>query len=544
MTDIGRVLRLEARSTALFLAVPVLAAIGLAAAWPVLIPGVGYWDNTAAAVIGSVRALGPACAALAAWTALRDDPTLGYLRGLTVRSPATVPLLDLSLLAGVTLPAYGIVIVVVSVKTAMHEEAGRLSPLGLALGASVLLMMVAAGYLAGRLFSHLITVPFVAVAAYAWAVVSPDGITSWSGLPTPAAIDRVNVFVTVDDGLFLARLMWSLGLCVLLVAGPLMWLTRRLWLVVPLGLALGAAAAGIARVHTYDEPVTAARFDYVCRNWPLRVCVHPALRPALRTLGTAVTPLAARLAGTPAEFTTVIQRPAGTPLGFAPSPAAPGSGHTGPPGTPEGPDATEDPGLRGPGNRGQGVPEPRGPRGAGRHGRPGAHGPAHGAAPGPVAGQPAPSDSRGGPTPHRAYGAPGARVVAVRIDDLSPGFERRVLQQIVTALLDPYACGRAQSESTGAYTALVSAWLLDQRPPPVPDPTAAALFARQDEAGRRAWLRAHYPRYRTCRLTAQDFHVMGAAAVQQRLFAAAEPRHRGAPRAERPEAPFPSRARF
>lgn len=429
MADVGRVLRLEARSTALFLAVPVLAVLGVATAWPTLIPGVGYWDNTVAAVLGSLRVLGPACAALAAWTAIRENPSLGYLRGLTVRSPATVPLLDLSLLASVALPAYGIVTVVVFVKTVMHQEAGHLPVLGVAAGATALLLQVGAGYLAGRLLPYLITVPVVGVAGYLWAVGSPDGVTSWSGLPTASAIAEVDMFASVDDGLFLGRLLWSLGLCVLLVSAYLMWLTRYVWLAVPLGLALGAAAAGAARIQTYDEPVTRAAFTYACRSWPLRVCVHPALRPALRSLGTAVTPLAARLSGTEGEFVQLEQRPAG---------------------------------------------------------------------------------ARGTRLPHVAY---------VRIDDLSPGYERRALRQIVAGLMDPATCDGPRQGAE--YTGLVVAWLLDQRPPRISDTGTAALFSRYDEEDRRAWLRAHYTRFRTCRLTASDFRSISATAVRHRAFALA-----------------------
>jgi hypothetical protein len=454
VTDIGRILRLEARATALFLAVPVLAAIGLATAWPALIPGVGYWDNTVSAVAGSVRTLGPACAALAAWTALRDDPSLGYLRGLTVRSPATVPLLDLSLLACVALPAYAIVTVVVFVKTMMHQEAGHLGVLGIALGAAVLMTHVTAGYLAGRLFPHMVTVPAVGVAGYLWSIAGPGEGTSWAGLPTAAAIERVDVFAAVDDGLFLARLLWSLGLCVLLVAGYLMWLTRHLWLVVPLGLALGAAAAGVARIQTYDTPVTTASFAYACRSWPIRVCVHPALRPALRSLGTAVTPLAARLSGTQGEFTELTQRSEG-PMAMPGAAGTPGAGH-------------------------------------------------------------------GGPADPRA--------VYVRIDDLSAGFERRALRQIVAALLDPTWCGTGRREPGADYTGLVSAWLLDQRPPRIADTAAAAVFARYDEDDRRAWLRTHYGRFRSCRLTAADFQAFSVTGVRHRVFAAAWPKVRPGPR--------------
>ncbi len=149
MSDLGRVLRIDARRTAPFLAVPALALLGAVAAWRALLPGVAYWDDAVAALFASVRVLGPASAALAAWVALREH-RLGYLRGLSARSPALGPLLDLLLLGVVALTAYAAVAAVVVVKTLLHVEAGHPQVLGLLAGALSLLLYTVVGYLAGR----------------------------------------------------------------------------------------------------------------------------------------------------------------------------------------------------------------------------------------------------------------------------------------------------------------------------------------------------------------------------------------------------------
>jgi hypothetical protein len=58
------------------------------------------------------------------------------------------------------------------------------------------------------------------------------------------------------------------------------------------------------------------------------------------------------------------------------------------------------------------------------------------------------------------------------------------------------------------YTALVSAWLLDETPPRMPDTAAARAFGRWAESRRRHWLRLHYTRYRSCTLRALDFRAL------------------------------------
>src|ERR687895_274254 len=81
VVELGRMLRIDARRTAVFVSIPALVLVGIAAAWPTLLPGVAYWDNAVAALGGSVRLLGPAAAALGAWVAIREH-RLDHLRGL------------------------------------------------------------------------------------------------------------------------------------------------------------------------------------------------------------------------------------------------------------------------------------------------------------------------------------------------------------------------------------------------------------------------------------------------------------------------------
>ncbi|MGI5232426.1 hypothetical protein [Actinoallomurus sp. CA-142502] len=415
MSDLGRVLRIDARRTAPFLAVPALALLGAVAAWHALLPGVAYWDDAVAALFASVRVLGPASAALAAWVALREH-RLGYLRGLSARSPALGPLLDLTLLGVVSLCAYLVVAAIVVVKTLLHVEAGHPQVVGLLAGALTLLDYTVIGYLAGRAVPRLPTVAAAAAVTCLWGVARPG---TWTYLLPPPGVEHIHPFAGLRTELLAGQALWSLGFGGLLVSGYLWTLTRRARLALPLVAAAGLIALTTLWIHAQQRtPLAPRAFEYSCRQWPLTVCVHPALRSALPSLEAALTPLATRLSGTPGGFTRVEHRP------------------------------------------------------------------------------------------DNDFPRPGHGVVYIHLTDLSPGYEHRAEQEIQISLLDARTCGNPAHAVGVRYTALVSAWLLDETPPHMTDATAARAFGRWAEARRRHWLRLHYARYRSCTLRGLDFRTV------------------------------------
>ncbi|MCW2946782.1 MAG: hypothetical protein JWR24_3499 [Actinoallomurus sp.] len=414
MSDLGRVLRIDARRTAPFLAVPALALLGAVAAWHALLPGVAYWDDAVAALFTSVRLLGPASAALAAWVALREH-RLDYLRGLSARSPSLGPLLDLLVLGVVTLSAYTVVAAVVAVKTLIRVQAGHPQVMGLLAGALTLLVYTVIGYLAGRVVPRLLTVPAAAAVTYLWGVARPG---TWTYLLPPPDVEHIRPFAGLRTELLTGQALWSLGLGTLLVTGYLSALTRRARLAVPLVAATALIAGTTLWIHGQQRaPLTPRAFEYACRQWPLTVCVHPALRTALPSLEAALTPLATRLSGTPGRFTRVEYRP------------------------------------------------------------------------------------------DNDFPRPGHGVVYIHLRDLSPGYEHRAEQEIEISLLDARTCGDPRHAAGARYSALVSAWLLDEEPPRLGDAAAAREFGRWDEQQRRQWLRTHYGRYHSCMLRGKDFRM-------------------------------------
>jgi hypothetical protein len=414
VSELARVLRVDARRTAVLVAVPVLAVLGLVLAWQSLIPGVAYWDNTVVAVSASVRLLGPATATLAAWGAVREH-RIDYLRSLTSRPAATGPLLDLLLLTVVALLAYGVVAAVAVVETLVRAGSGDLRPAGLLAGAAALVPHVVLGCLAGRLLPSPLVVVAVAAATSLWAIGRTDG-SSWLSLLPPATIGQVQLFDGLRPGVFNDQLIWSLGLGATLVLSYVWAVSRRAVVALPVAAALVVTAVGTVRLHGYGGAALApAPTGYTCGRWPLTVCVHPALRPALPSLEAAVTPLAARLAGTPGAFTWVEQLPGDDPVTV-----------------------------------------------------------------------------RDG-------------VARVHLTDLAPGYGHRAAQEIALGLVDSRACAAPGRRRGLAYGTMVSAWLLDERPPSVPDPAAARRFGRWSEQTRRNWLSEHYTDYRRCALGPYDF---------------------------------------
>ncbi|MFC7729918.1 hypothetical protein [Actinomadura keratinilytica] len=112
--------------------------------------------------------------------------------------------------------------------------------------------------------------------------------------------------------------LWSLGLIAALVLAYVGWATRRAAVAVPVAAALALTAVGTAGLRSsHGQAAAPAPVALACREWPLTVCVHPALRDALPALSNAATPLAARLAGTPSAFNRVEQRPEREPARVA-----------------------------------------------------------------------------------------------------------------------------------------------------------------------------------------------------------------------------------
>jgi hypothetical protein len=180
-----------------------------------------------------------------------------------------------------------------------------------------LVLHVVVGYLAGRAAPRPATAVMVAAVTWLWAALRAPGTSWWSLLP-PAALDHVELFTVLRMGVLADQTAWSLGITAAMVLGYVGWVTRRRAVAVPMVLALVVTGVATARLQSSGgSPVVTAQVKLACREWPLTVCVHPALRSALPALMAATTPLATRLSGTPGEFDRVVQRPSSEPAAVA-----------------------------------------------------------------------------------------------------------------------------------------------------------------------------------------------------------------------------------
>ncbi|WP_084960686.1 hypothetical protein [Thermoactinospora rubra] len=302
MREHARVTREELKHSAA-VTVAVLLAVGLLAAWSVLIPGVDAWENIVVAVIGSLRLTGPVAAAFGAWVAIRKRRAL---RGRSVSAwrALKVPLGIVVVVVG----SFAATVLVLAVKTVLTEQAGRLSLAGLGMGMAGLALYAVIGWVLGWLLPYSATPPLAGLACYgAFTWLSEAG--GWTDQLTPGTGEPYDLFQGLDGAAFVDQTLWLLGVTAALLLFWAAAVTRQALVLALALLAVLAAGTGVARLLTERKVAVAQPIVYTCQQWPITVCVHPGMRGGLTELAAAFTKIASRLSGTPAAFTRVEQRP-------------------------------------------------------------------------------------------------------------------------------------------------------------------------------------------------------------------------------------------
>ncbi|MEU4513418.1 hypothetical protein AB0G05_28300 [Nonomuraea wenchangensis] len=283
--------------------VAVLLAVGLIAAWNVLIPGVDAWENIVAAVIGSLRLTGPVAAAFAAWVALRKRRALRG-RSLTTWRALKAPLA----IVVVVLGSFAATVLVLAVKTVLTDQAGRLSLPGLGMGMAGLALYSVIGWVAGWVLPKAFTPPLAGLACYAaFSWLADD--RGWADKLAPGTGEPYDLFQELSGAAFFDQTIWLLGLTAALLLGWAATVTRQALVLACALLSVLAAGMGVSRVLAQTRPAAAEDIAYACQDWPITVCVHPGMRAGLTELGAVFTQIAMRLDGTPAAFKRVEQRP-------------------------------------------------------------------------------------------------------------------------------------------------------------------------------------------------------------------------------------------
>ncbi|GAA2385386.1 hypothetical protein [Nonomuraea africana] len=286
----------------------VLLAVGLVAAWSVLIPGVDAWENIVVAVIGSLKLTGPVATAFAAWVAVRKR------RALRGRSVSTWTALKAPLaIVVVVVGSFTATVLVLAVKTVLTEQAGRLNLAGLGMGMAGLALYAVIGWVTGWLVPNAVTPLVAGLGCYGLFTWLAEGKT-WADRLAPGTGEPYDLFQGLAGAAFFDQTLWLLGVALTLLLGWAAAVTRQALVLAFALLAVLAAGTGVARLLTEPRPASAQPLAYSCQEWPITVCLHPGMRGGLTELGDAFTKIASKLSGTPAAFTRVEQRPLGESL--------------------------------------------------------------------------------------------------------------------------------------------------------------------------------------------------------------------------------------
>lgn len=281
----------------------VLLALGLLAAWSVLIPGVDAWENIVVAVIGSLKLTGPVAAAFAAWVAVRKRRALRG-RAITAWTALKAPLAILVVVVG----SFSATVLVLAVKTVLTEQAGRLSLAGLGMGMAGLALYSVLGWVTGWLLPRPATPLLAGLGCYGLFTWLAGGST-WADRLAPGTGEPYDLFQGLSGAAFLDQILWLLGITLTLLLGWAAAVTRQALVLAFALVSVLAAGTGVARLLTEPQAAAAQPIAYSCQEWPITVCVHPGMRGGLTELGASFTKIASRLSGTPAAFTRVEQRP-------------------------------------------------------------------------------------------------------------------------------------------------------------------------------------------------------------------------------------------
>ncbi|MFF5209722.1 hypothetical protein [Streptosporangium sp. NPDC000396] len=294
------------------MAIAVLLVLGVVAAWSVLIPGVSAWENIVVAVIGSLRLTGPVASAFAAWVAVRRRRGTGR-RSMTAWQAMRVPLAIMVVVWG----SFTATVLCLAIRTMLTEQAGRLLPSGLVMGVAGLALYVTIGWVTGWLLPWTITPVFAGIGCYGLFTWLAQGVT-WADRLTPATQEPYDPFQGLSSAAFADQTLWLLGVSTALLLGWAALVTRQALVLAAALLAVLAAGTGMARLFTEPQTISAQRVVYSCQEWPITVCVHPGMRTGLPELGSAFIKIAARLAGTPGEFSRLEQHPRRDDITLAP----------------------------------------------------------------------------------------------------------------------------------------------------------------------------------------------------------------------------------
>ena len=308
--------RRELARTPLLWATPVVLFLG---GWMVFAADyqqIHVTDRATVALMASVQTMGPVCAGLGAWAAMRGRRGgVTHLLTLSPRSRlgALGPYL-MAVTAVLCLP-YIILVGVQLVRAVFRQGEGSLDGLGILVGLAGIVVHVLLGFLLGTFIPRRVTIVALPIVLYIAEVGTQDLSIK---LFSPTQVHTLGAFWTWQTGLLATQLVWLLSGTVLMIGLLVAATDRRIATAAVVVVALAGLAVSGSHLASFDGRVLLpgnAPFQYVCRD---HVCVHPGYEKLVPEIASAFAPVTSRLKGTPAAISTLEQRPRG--VGGYPSP--------------------------------------------------------------------------------------------------------------------------------------------------------------------------------------------------------------------------------
>jgi hypothetical protein len=275
-------------------------------------PDAAVWINASSAVVAGTMLTGPVAAGFAAWAGTRERRRrTGYLTRGTALSPIRPPAVELAAILAVVVVGYVVTTVVVFVKIGPAATWGGPNWLWLLGGLGSNVAMAVSGYAVARVLPRFWIPPVVALSWYladAWGIYHDSTATSYL---FPAIMQRVSLFRPVNSVLISGELMWYVGLALLFIG--LAIVIRRVGgrptrlAVVTVAVVIAALGSVVVTSQNGHMLKASEPVAYACTQTEPIVCVHPAFRRGLAKLAPLFLALHARVAGTPADFTKVVQ---------------------------------------------------------------------------------------------------------------------------------------------------------------------------------------------------------------------------------------------
>lgn len=319
--DLAVLLGIEYRASIGRYVFPVAFGIELYLVWIKQPQGLRFWSGGVQAIEIAIILIGPFWLAVAVLVGRRDQQ-IGHqaVRTLGVQPPEVLSGASVVALAMYAIASHLLASAVLIVDYVRHGAWGHFPLLPFATTSLSVLLYVSAGYCIGRWIPRYLAAAAGAICMFmfsTWLSVRGTGVV----LLLPYYDMLIDVWLDWRPGLYARHAVFL----ALLLAVSVMLTTMRDRPTRATG-SLTVAVVGLAGVvgwwvssigiSYYASSIT--EFEYLCAGESPVICLHPAFGSGMEAVASEVTPVAARLRGTPGEIRRLEQQPGGVDAPLSP----------------------------------------------------------------------------------------------------------------------------------------------------------------------------------------------------------------------------------